>query len=172
MTTQPRGEVAGFEVGDHTDRLVAVRQLADASLALLGAGIGRLVGETTAAAERAASGAAAVVAADLAGWAADHEDLPTPELDRAGRDWLADAVAVRVIARRSDHERRLDAEITALTDRLQHRVEEQITAVQAAAADAFDVRLAGPPVSAVPSTRWRSAASTRSTAERSITRAP
>lgn len=128
------------------DRLAAIQRLADESAALGAAGVHGLITASNAAAAQAASQATGRVLAGVETWVAAHDDLPTPELDREGREWLRDAIAAEARRWRSERERELDTDIAELLARLQSRLDEQVAAVRAAAAEAFDLRFDGRPV--------------------------
>lgn len=132
-----------------TDRLQAVERLAEESAALLDAGIHNLIATSSAAARETAQNATARLLAGFDRWVAAHDNLPTRDLDRAGRSWVADTAVAEVTDWRDKQEHLLDGELHSLTGRLQGRLAEQLDAVRSAAAEAFDLRFDGVPVAAV-----------------------
>jgi GTP-binding protein EngB required for normal cell division len=141
-----------------SDRLAVVRRLADESQSLLQTGIAHLVAATNAAAAETVPRATTETLAGLDEWAATQGNVPPAELDRAGRELLAGRVAAVVTSWRARHERKVDHELDALVADLRSRLQEQIDAVRAAAAEAFDMSAAGSAaaVTLTAETRFRS----------------
>jgi hypothetical protein len=125
-------------------RLAEVRTLAAESQGLLRAGIQRLVAETSQQAADAAPAAivAALTAADQ--WMAAHPGLGGPDVESGARQAGLDAAAGEVAVWRDRRSSELDRDLTALSDRLEQRLAEQLQAVAAAAAHSFELA-GGPP---------------------------
>lgn len=124
-----------------TARLTDIRRLADEAQALAAAAIERLIGRTTAAADNERRAASARIADGLHRWLLERGARSASELERDGQAWIADAVAAETVRWRARQQRWLDGELGGVTAQLQDRLDEQIAAVRAAAADAFGVEL-------------------------------
>lgn len=124
-----------------TTRLDEVRRLADEAPALVAAAIGRLIESATAAAAAETRAAAPRTVHALERFTAEHPELGAGELEQAGRSLIADAAATEAVRWRAAAQDWVESDLADLTARLQARLDEQIAAVRAAAAEAFDVQL-------------------------------